>query len=158
LRLAQYNQNVIKIFSQKEAMNLLEQRTVLLIDNEPNLLRVNTRALEREGYYVLPARNLREARSLIRDVAFHAAVLDVEMEDGSGLDFCRELRREPRDNSQLPTPNYQLSKVPIVFLASLKGEEYEKAGYAAGADDYITKPYRIERLVKSLNTLIAKTA
>jgi DNA-binding response OmpR family regulator len=43
-----------------------------------------------------------------------------------------------------------------VFLASLKGEEYETAGYAAGADDYITKPYRIDWLVKSLNTLIAQ--
>ncbi|MDR2951787.1 MAG: response regulator [Treponema sp.] len=126
---------------------MAEQRTVLLIDDEPSLLRINTRALEREGYYVLPARNLREARSLIKGVAFHAAVLDVEMEDGSGLDFCRELR------------NYSpLSKLPIVFLASLKGEEYEKAGYAAGADDYMTKPYRIERLVKSLNNLIEQTA
>jgi DNA-binding response OmpR family regulator len=131
--------------------NLPEQRTVLLIDNEPSLLMVNTRALEREGYYVLPARNLREARSLINGIAFHAAVLDVEMEDGNGLDFCRELRRKLCDNAQLP-------KVPIVFLASLKGEEYEKAGYAAGADDYITKPYRIDRLVKSLNTLIAQSA
>jgi DNA-binding response OmpR family regulator len=139
-------------------MNLPEQRTVLLIDNEPNLLRVNTRALEREGYYVLPARNLREARSLIKDAAFHAAVLDVEMEDGSGLDFCRELRRKLCDNSPLSTGNSPFSKVPIVFLASLKGEEYEKAGYEAGADDYITKPYRIERLVKTLNTLIAKSA
>jgi DNA-binding response OmpR family regulator len=134
---------------------LAEQHTVLLIDNEPALLRVNTRALEREGYYVLPARNLREARNLIKGVAFHAAVLDVEMEDGSGFDFCRELRGP--DN--LPsTSNTQFSKIPIVFLASLKGEEYEKAGYAAGADDYITKPYRIERLVKSLNTLIALNA
>jgi DNA-binding response OmpR family regulator len=124
---------------------LSKQRTVLLIDNEPSLLKVNTRALEREGYYVLPARNLREARSLIKDVAFHAAVMDVEMEDGSGLDFCRELC-----NSAIP-------KLPIVFLTSLKGEEYEKAGYAAGADDYITKPYRIEQLIKSLNSLIART-
>jgi DNA-binding response OmpR family regulator len=135
-------------------VNLAEQRTVLLIDNEPGLLRINTRVLEREGYYVLPARNLREARSLIKGVAFHAAVLDVEMEDGSGLDFCRELR----GNSQLSTLNSQFSRIPIVFLASLKGEEYEKAGYAAGADDYITKPYRIERLVKSINNLIALTA
>jgi DNA-binding response OmpR family regulator len=126
-------------------MNLPKQHTVLLIDNEPSLLKVNTRALEREGYYILPARNLREARSLIKGVTFHAAVLDVEMEDGSGFDFCRELRSN--------SPRF-----PIVFLASLKGEEYEEAGYAAGADDYITKPYRIERLVKSLNTLIAQTA
>jgi DNA-binding response OmpR family regulator len=137
------------------AINLPEQRTVLLIDKEPNLLRVNTRALEREGYYVLPARNLREARSLIKDIAFHAAVLDVEMDDGSGLDFCRELRSP--DNSSF-APVSQHFKIPIVFLASFKGEEYEKAGYAAGADDYITKPYRIERLVKSLNNLIAQTA
>jgi DNA-binding response OmpR family regulator len=135
-------------------MNLAEQRTILLIDNEPGLLSVNTRVLEREGYYVLPARNLREARSLIKGVAFHAAVLDVEMEDGSGIDFCRELR----DTPPLSAPDSKPSRVPIVFLASLKGEEYEKAGYAAGADDYITKPYRIERLVKSLNNLIAQAA
>jgi DNA-binding response OmpR family regulator len=134
-------------------MSLSKQRTVLLIDNEPGLLKVNTRALEREGYYVLPARNLREARSLIKNVAFHAAVLDVEIEDGSGLDFCRELR-----NSQPSSLHSQPPRIPVVFLASLKGEEYEKAGYVAGADDYITKPYRIARLVTSLHTLIAQTA
>ncbi len=120
-----------------------EQKAVLLVDKEPNLLRLNMRVLEREGYYVLPARTLRDARSLIKDVVFHAAVLDVELEDGSGLDFCRELR-ETRD-------------VPVVLLTALKVEESEKAGYDAGANDYITKPYRIEELTESIEALLART-
>ncbi len=122
-----------------------KQNAVLLIDEEPNLLHLNTRVLERKGYYVLPARTLRDARNLIKGVEFHAAVLDIELPDGSGFDFCRELRQG----------NGKLQKMPIIFLTALKGKEYEKAGYDAGADDYIVKPYRIERLTESLRTLLS---
>ena len=117
---------------------MAERSAVLLIVDEPNLLKLNTRVLEREGYYVLPARNLREARGLIDGVAFHAAVLDMEPRDGNCLDFCQKLRK--------------MRGIPIVFLISRGGEEYEKTG----ADDYITKPYRIERLTESLGALLAR--
>jgi len=132
-----------------------KQKTVLLIDDEPSLLRLNTRVLEREGYYVLPARTLREARSLIKGVVLHAAVLDIELEDGSGLDFCRELR-DP--NSPLADNQPELYKIPIVLLTALREPENEKAGYDAGADEYITKPYRIERLRERLDKLLTLSA
>ncbi len=121
-----------------------EQKAVLLVDNEPNLLRLNTRVLEREGYYVLPARSLRDARCLIKDVVFHAAVLEAELPDGSGLDFCRELR--------------EMRGVPVVLLTALKGKGPEQAGYEAGAGDYIVKPYRIEQLTGSIEALLNRKA
>ena len=118
---------------------MAERSAVLLIEDEPNLLKLNMHVLEREGYYVLPARNLREARGLIDGVAFHAAVLDMEPQDGECLDFCRELRK--------------MRGIPVVFLISRDGEECEKTV----ADDYITKPYRLEQLTGSLGALLART-
>ncbi len=119
--------------------SLNEKNTVLLVEDDHALLDLNRRVLEREGYRVLPARNLKEAREAMGRVCPQAVVLDVELPDGSGIDFCRELRRT--------------GGIPIMFLTSLKGDKYEKAGYDAGADDYIVKPYRIERLTESVAAL-----
>ena len=120
------------------------RKAILLIDDELNMLRLNTRVLEREGYHVLPAQNIRDARALIKGVVFHAAVVDIDLKDGSGLDFCRELREK--------------EDIPIVFLTALKGKEYEKAVYDAGASGFITKPYRIEDLTGTLAALLAAAA
>ena len=109
------------------------------------------RILEDEGYAVLSVRTFGEARRLLETHKPKAIVTDRDLPDGSGLDFCRELRNP---DSQLSVLNPQLLHVPIIFLTGRNRAEEVAAGYAAGADDYVSKPYLIERLTESLEALI----
>lgn len=122
---------------------MVEKAAVLLVDDSPVLLNLNKKVLTQEGYRVLTARSLKEAREQAALNRPSAAVLDVVLPDGSGLDYCRELRAKD---------------IPVVFLTALGGAEYEKAGYCAGASDYIVKPFRIEELVASLGSALAARA
>ena len=121
---------------------MAEPKALLLVEDDRALVNLNKRVLTREGYRVLVARNLNEAREAVENDNPQAIVLDWELPDGSIFDFCRELRKT--------------TAIPIVFLTALKGEEYEKAGYDAGSNDYITKPYHMDRLTASIETLLAQ--
>lgn len=125
--------------------------TVLIIEDNKHLLALNMRILEDEGYAVLPVHTFGEARRLLETHKPTVIVTDRDLPDGSGLDFCRELRSP---DSQLSLLNPQLLHAPIIFLTGRNCAEDVAAGYAAGADDYISKPYRIERLTESLEALI----
>ena len=115
---------------------------VVVVEDDLALLHLNKQVLEYNGYRVLTAKNLKEARERMEGPVPDLLVLDLELPDGSGLDFCRELRKTNR--------------VPVILLTSLDGEAPRQAGYKAGADDYITKPYRIERLIESVRALTAR--
>jgi len=130
---------------------MLKLTTILIIEDNEQLLFLNMRILEDEGYAVLPAHTFGEARRLLETHSPKAIVTDMDLPDGSGLDFCLELRNP---DSHLSVLNPKLLHVPIIFLTGRNSAEEMAAGYAAGADDYISKPYRIERLTESLEALI----
>ena len=123
---------------------MAEPKTLLLVEDDRVLVNLNERVLAREGYRVLVARNQNEARAEIENNSPQVIVLDGELADGNIFDFCRELR--------------ETMDTPIVFLTALDGDEHKKAGYDAGADDYITKPYRMERLTDSIEALLDRAA
>ncbi|WP_461248896.1 response regulator transcription factor, partial [Treponema sp. R6D11] len=93
---------------------------------------MNRRALESEGYEVTTASTLKEARFLIEDGDPDVIILDIKMPDGSGIDFCREIRER--------------SAASIIFLTSVTESSGELEGLVAGGDDYLRKPYGIELL------------
>ena len=121
---------------------MVKPKTLLLVEDDRVLLDLNKRVLTREGFLVLVAQTFDEAREAVEKDDPQAIVLDGELPDGDIFDFCRELR--------------EAINVPIVFLTRLKGKEYEKAVYAAGADAYITKPYHTGHLADSIETLLAR--
>ena len=124
----------------KEGDNMAEPKTLLLMEDDRVLVNLNKRVLAREGYRVLVARNQNEAWAEIENNTPQVIVLDGELADVNIFDFCRELR--------------ETRGTPIVFLTALDGDEHKKAGHDAGADDYITKPYRMERLTDSIEALL----
>jgi DNA-binding response OmpR family regulator len=105
------------------------QGIVLLVEDDPNILEINRRVLEREGLLVLTAKTLAEARNRIELAVPDVAVLDIMLPDGSGLDFLSELRL--------------VCQSPILFLTAKAERGDVLAGLAAG-NDYITKPYDID--------------
>jgi two-component system, OmpR family, response regulator VicR len=108
-------------------------KRILLVDDEPAILDVCRRYLEREGYLVVTAINGEEALQLWRENEFHVIILDLMMPYVDGWKVCEEIR--------------QSDDIPIVFLTA-KGEEYDRLiGLTIGANDYITKPFNPRELV-----------
>lgn len=108
-------------------------RTVLLVEDNKHLNKINSRALRLAGYRVLTALTVREARAQLAAEIPDAIVLDILLPDGNGVDFCREIR--------------EFITAPILFLTSVAGVDQALEGLRAGGDDYLNKPFHIELLL-----------
>lgn len=117
-----------------------ENGTVLLVEDDMGIQRINRRILEREGYTVLCAQDLAGARAMLVSGQPDALVLDIELPDGNGVAFCEEIR---------PT-----TSAPVLFLTGRDEEESIVKGLRAGGNDYITKPYSVGVLVARVNALL----
>lgn len=110
---------------------------VLLVEDDPGIASSLQTALIREGYSVHWKADGRGGVSYARDYAPHLIILDVRLPDGSGFDFCRQMR-------QLGV------RQPIVML-TVQAEEMDKViGLEMGADDYVTKPFSLRELLSRL--------
>jgi DNA-binding response OmpR family regulator len=113
---------------------------ILIVEDNEQLCMINSLALESEGYEVKTAYNLNQARFIFEDVDPDVILLDVKLPDGTGFDFCREIRAK--------------SSAHIIFLTSLKETEDELKGLVSGGDDYLRKPYGIDLLRERLKTAL----
>lgn len=107
--------------------------TILLVEDDANILRTNRRILEREGFQVLCADSLEKARIQLSMHTPSALVLDIRLPDGSGIAFCEEIR---------PT-----TSAPVLFLTALDEKSEIIEGLMAGGNDYITKPYDVDEFL-----------
>lgn len=115
---------------------------ILVVDDEPQILRVMRASLPPRGYEVRTAPGGEEALDEISKQMPDLIVLDLMMPGTSGIDVCRRVR--------------EFSSVPIIVL-SAKGAEGDKvAALDAGADDYITKPFGMEELLARLRAVLRR--
>ena len=98
--------------------------------------------LKQEGFDVTHAKNLEEAREKYKALDFNIVLLDVMLPDGSGYDFCREVRKE--------------SEVPIIFMTACDEEVNVVLGLDMGGDDYVTKPIRVKELISRINAVLRR--
>ena len=118
-------------------------QTVLLVEDEPSFVEALMLGLKREGFRVEVARDGAEALDLFDVVKPDLVLLDVMLPRVSGIDVCRELRRR--------------SRVPIIMVTA-KGSEIDTVvGLEVGADDYVTKPYRLRELVARIRAVLRRT-
>ena len=117
---------------------------VLVVDDEPQILRALSTTLRGAGYEVATAAS---AEAALAAAAVHppdAVILDLVLPDGSGTDVCRELR--------------MWTEAPVIVLSAV-GEEREKvAALDAGADDYVTKPFSVDELLARLRAVLRRSA
>ena len=117
---------------------------ILIVDDEPGILRTLSRALELEGYGVRTAANADEARRAIRTRAPDAVLLDVKLPDGNGLDILRELV----DGTKLP--------FPVIVISGNASVEDAVTALQLGAETYLEKPPESERLLRTLENALAR--
>ncbi|MFA4928145.1 MAG: response regulator transcription factor [Patulibacter sp.] len=119
-----------------------EHRTVLVVDDEPQIVRALRVLLREPGFAVLPAGSVREALDLAALHRPDAAIVDLMLPDGSGVDVCRGLR--------------EWTSIPIVVLSAVSEEDQKVAALEAGADDYVTKPFGPRELVARLEAALRR--
>ena len=119
--------------------------TVLLVDDEPDILEFVSYNLKKEGYKVYTASNGKEGVALAEKHKPNLVLLDVMMPGMDGIETCDIMRSIP-----------ELKNVIIAFLTA-RGEDYSQvAGFDAGADDYITKPIKPKVLLSRLKALLRR--
>ena len=116
--------------------------TVLVVEDEESFVEALTVGLKREGFRVQVARDGPEALAVFDAVAPDLVLLDVMLPKLSGIDVCRELRTK--------------SRVPIIMVTAKGGEIDTVVGLEVGADDYVTKPYRIRELVARMRAVLRR--
>jgi two-component system, OmpR family, KDP operon response regulator KdpE len=117
---------------------------ILVVDDEPQILRGLRVVLRTAGYEVATAQTMAEALDAVSVRPPDAMLLDLVLPDGSGVDVCREVRR--------------WSGLPIIVLSAVGDEREKVRALDVGADDYVTKPFGTEELLARVRAVIRRSA
>ena len=121
--------------------NLIDNRRLLLIDDDPNLILLVKDYLEFQGYNVLTATNGQDALSVLEDYIPDMIICDIMMPEMDGYTLVEQIRQKPRT-----------SWIPVLFL-SAKGQTQDRVrGLNIGADVYMVKPFEPEELVAQVES------
>lgn len=101
-----------------------------------------TYSLENEGYNVTHAKNVTEAMEIIKNQKFSLYILDLTLPDGSGYDVCKEIKK--------------IGDLPVIFLTAFDDEVNVVMGFEFGADDYISKPFRLKELLVRIKSVLRR--
>lgn len=120
-------------------------RTLLIVEDEPNLAFLLRWNLEVEGFAVVTASDGDAAVSAVRDQPLDLIILDLMLPRRSGLDVLREVRR-------------RRPKLPVIILTARTGLDDRVQGLKLGADDYISKPFEMAELLARVQAVLRRTA
>jgi len=120
-------------------------KRLLVVDDEPNLLRAVAACLKAEAYEVSTARSGREALLQLAEAVPDLVVSDIRMPGMDGYQLARQLRGSPRT-----------ALVPIVFLTAKDETADRIEGFRAGIDAYLTKPFEPEELIAVVNGILSR--
>jgi DNA-binding response OmpR family regulator len=119
-----------------------DRKKVLVVDDEIKILEVVKSFLESKNFSVFTAENGRDALSIFEREEIAFVILDLMLPDISGEEICTELRKS--------------SRVPILMLTAKVGEEDLLRGLGLGADDYLTKPFRLKELYARMEAILRR--
>ena len=121
---------------------------ILLVEDDWKLNQNICYALKKEGYDVVAAHSLAEARQVVLqyhacpDEAIQFVLLDVNLPDGDGFSFCEWIKER--------------KEIPVLFLTARDLEEDALRGYELGAEDYVTKPFSMKILLKKIDIILKR--
>ncbi|HTW11450.1 MAG TPA: response regulator transcription factor [Solirubrobacteraceae bacterium] len=117
---------------------------ILICDDEQQILRALRVILRDAGYDPLPAATMEEALDVAAVNRPDAAIIDLMLPDGDGVELCRKLR--------------EWTDIPVIVLSAIGDEDAKVRALAAGADDYVTKPFGPRELVARLQANLRRRA
>jgi len=120
----------------------MSEATVLVVEDEASFVEALTIGLRREGFDVVVATDGAAALDMFEATQPDLVLLDVMLPKISGIDVCRELRKK--------------TKIPIIMVTAKGAEIDTVVGLEVGADDYVTKPYRLRELVARMRAVLRR--
>ena len=117
---------------------------LLLVEDEPVVQANNKIVLEQRGYKIKQAYNLAEAQAIFSDELPAAIILDIQLPDGNGLDFLKEIRKT--------------SNVPVLVLTAMGTHADIIKGLEAGGDNYLTKPHKLSVFLRYVEALLHRAS
>lgn len=99
-------------------------------------------SLRNEGYEVVHASNVKQAQDIIKENRFSLYILDLTLPDGSGYDVCKQIKAQ--------------GDFPVIFLTAYDDEVNVVMGFEYGADDYISKPFRLKELLVRIKSVLKR--
>jgi len=119
--------------------------SILIVDDEPDIIEFLSYNIEKAGYEISTAMNGRDALIAADKMKPHLIILDVMMPGMDGIETCEELRKSP------------VHKDAVIVFLTARSEDYSQiAGFAAGADDYISKPIKPKVLLSRIEALLRR--
>lgn len=125
----------------------MNQKKILLIDDEEDILEILSYNLEKEGYHVTTATNGNDGIAKAKEIVPDLILLDVMMPEKDGIETCTGLRTIK-----------ELQNTLIVFLSARSEEFSQLAGFQAGANDYVVKIIKPKILISKINALLQLTS
>ena len=125
---------------------MAERHRILLVDDEPSIVKMVGKRLEVEGFDVVVAMDGQEGLSKAQTGNPDLIVLDLMLPKLNGYEVCTMLKQDTR---------YQ--KIPIVLFTAKAQEKDEKLGMECGADAYVRKPFRAQELLDKIRSLLTAT-
>lgn len=118
--------------------------TILVIEDDETIRVALRRIFESEGYRVIAAADGTQLSQVLDDHEVDLIILDIGLPWINGFELC-ELMKAHDD----------LKDIPLIFVSGRTSDEDVKRGFAAGADDFIKKPFDVEKIKKTVNTLVS---
>jgi two-component system alkaline phosphatase synthesis response regulator PhoP len=121
------------------------EKTIMVVDDNPDIITIVRTILEGKGFNVLSASSGAECLELLKSQKPHLIVLDIMMPEMDGLEVLTRLKAMP-----------EFTNVPVVLLTAKVQYEDVLGGYKLGADYYITKPFTSTQLINGINLLLGE--
>ena len=118
---------------------------ICCVEDDSAILTALQYTLSQEGYEVMTVMTKTQGLELIQQESFDLVLLDVTLPDGSGYEICKRMREDSR-----------LKEIPVIFLTACDDEVNIVMGLDLGADDYITKPFRVRELISRMNSVLRR--
>ncbi|MBR1763574.1 MAG: response regulator transcription factor [Eubacterium sp.] len=113
---------------------------IFLLEDDSAIGIALTYSLENEGYKVTLAKSVANANEIIENESFSLYILDLTLPDGSGYDVCKKIKAQ--------------GDYPVIFLTAFDDEANVVMGFDLGADDYISKPFRLKELLARIKSVL----